>query len=349
MSGAAVGSRRRTSVSFAALALVAGMGAGAPAAAAEPTASVAASKTEIAVGQAFTVDVTVSGPEGAVYTFPPEPGNDQVELRTWRPPAGASPLPSAPGSHRYDATIFAVGEAEVPAITIGYRLADGTEGQVSTKPLAIRVLSVLPKDPKEQKLADVRPPVPISPLPPAEVLAAAGRSIVVLGAGAALLVAIALGGLWLWRKRRRAVPATAPPAAAPDVEALAALDELAASQLIERGDYRAFYITLVVVLKLYLERRLGAPVVEMTTAEMIAFLRDAPHHDELVPTMRDLAGAADQIKFARGEGLAQEAERHLAAARALVRSLEARFQAAEAEARAEAERAASAKRGERVA
>jgi hypothetical protein len=41
--------------------------------------------------------------------------------------------------------------------------------------------------------------------------------------------------------------------------------------------------------------------------------------------MRDLAQAADQIKFARGQGLAQAAERHLAAVRALVPALEARL------------------------
>jgi hypothetical protein len=321
------------------LALVVALGAGSAAAAEEPTASVTASKTEVPVGQAFTVDITVSGPDGAVYTFPPEPGNEQVELRTWRPPAGASLAAPSPNAHRYDAAVFAVGEAEIPAITIGYRLADGTEGRVSTKPLAVRVLSVLPKDPQEQKLADVRGPVALEVGP---------------AFWAALAVALcALAALvWWWRRRpRAAAPAaqSAPPVP-PDVEALQALDRLAAARLVERGDYRGFYIALTAVMKLYLERRLGAPIVEMTTAEMIAFLRDAPQHDELVPTMRDLAGAADQIKFARGEGLAQEAERHIAAARALVRSVEVRFQAAEAEARAAAERAAATKRGgERVA
>jgi hypothetical protein len=338
-------SPRRTPAWPARLALVVAVGAGGAggaggAAAAEaPTASVTASKTEVAVGQAFTVDVTVSGPDGAAYTFPPEPGSEQVDLRTWRPPAGASPAAPSPSAHRYEAAVFAVGEADIPAITIGYRLADGTEGQVSTKPLPIRVVSVLPKDPKEQKLADVRGPVALEDGP-------------AFWVALALAIAVLAALVWWWRRRPCAAAPAAPsaPPVPPDVEALQALDRLASARLVERGDYRGFYIALTGVLKLYLERRLGAPVVEMTTAEMIAFLRDVPHHDELVPTMRDLAGAADQIKFARGEGLAQEAERHLAAARALVRSLEARFQAAEAEARAEAERAAGTKRGrERVA
>ena len=38
--------------------------------------------------------------------------------------------------------------------------------------------------------------------------------------------------------------------------------------------------------------------------------------------MRDLALAADQVKFARGEALREEGERHLAAVRTLVERLE---------------------------
>jgi len=66
----------------------------------------------------------------------------------------------------------------------------------------------------------------------------------------------------------------------------------------------------------------------MTTAEMLAHLRASPQAVDLVSPLRDLAGAADQIKFARGTGLQAEAERHLAALRGLVRILEARLQPA---------------------
>jgi hypothetical protein len=66
-------------------------------------------------------------------------------------------------------------------------------------------------------------------------------------------------------------------------------------------------------------------VLEMTTAETLAFLRSHDHGGDVLPVMRDLAGAADRIKFARGQGLAAEAERHLAAVRALVPALEARL------------------------
>jgi hypothetical protein len=119
------------------------------------------------------------------------------------------------------------------------------------------------------------------------------------------------------------------PATPPDVEAARALDALAASGLLEARAFREVYIRLTSIAKRYLERRLGAPVLEMTTAETTAFLRDHVHGGELLPVMRELAQAADQIKFARGEGLIEAAERHLAAVRALVPALEVRLRPVE--------------------
>jgi hypothetical protein len=63
----------------------------------------------------------------------------------------------------------------------------------------------------------------------------------------------------------------------------------------------------------------------MTSAEMVTFLRDGPHEAVLAGPLRDLATAADSVKFARGEGLREEAERHLAGVRFAVGALESRL------------------------
>jgi hypothetical protein len=60
----------------------------------------------------------------------------------------------------------------------------------------------------------------------------------------------------------------------------------------------------------------------MTSAEMVSFLRDAPQGQELVGPLRDVAAAADRVKFARGQALIEEAERHLGAVGAAVTALE---------------------------
>jgi hypothetical protein len=273
-----------------------------------------ASRTEVTVGETFAIELKATGPPGTTYTFAREAEADAFELRT--PPPNPQGTPAAePGTHRYEAAVFALGELEVPPIPVRYRLPDGTEGEASSEPFVLRVVSLLPKDPQEQKLADIRSPLSVG----------VGRAFWV-----ALVVALVLAAavaFWLVRRRRRskAPSAVVVPELPADVEALHALSALAASGLLARGEYRTFYIRLTAVAKRYLERRLGAPVLEMTTAETLAFLRGHAHGGELLPVVRDLAEAADRIKFARGEGLAQDAERHLAAVRALVPALEARL------------------------
>ena len=293
------------------------------AAAAEVTAPVTvaatASADEVTVGETFTIELKALGPPGTSYRFAAGASEDEIELRTPEPAAAGENAPAPePGTHRYEAEIFALGEVEIPPIPVRYRLPDGTEGEAETEPIVLKVASLLPREADEQKLVDIQGPQRVG----------IGRAFWL-----ALIVALLLGaGLVTWlvrRRRQETAPAATPvPQTPPDVEALAALDALAASGLLEARAFREFYIRLTAVAKRYLERRLDAPVLEMTTAETVALLRDHAHGGELLPVMRDLAQAADQIKFARGQGLTEAAERHLAAVRALVAALEARLRPA---------------------
>jgi len=219
-----------------------------------------ATKTEVTVGEAFTVEVKATGPAGTTYVFPGESVTDTLELRSSpadaQAPAAAQPLPAEPGTHRYRAAVFALGDVEIPPIPVRYQLPDGARGEASTGAIPLKVVSLLPKDPQRQKLSDIRGPASVG----------IGRPFwVALGLALALL-----GGLTTWLLRRRrgaAAPAPVPqPELAPDAEILRALDALATAGLVARGELRPFYIRLTAVTKRYLERRLGAPVLEMTTA-----------------------------------------------------------------------------------
>jgi hypothetical protein len=201
---------------------------------------------------------------------------------------------------------------------VRYRLADGTEGEAASGTLALKVVSLLPKQEGEQKLADIRGPASVG----------IGRAFWV-ALGLVLLLVAAIVILLLRRRRQASTPLAARvPEVAPDVEALGALAALAKEGLPARGELRPFYIRLSSIAKRYLERRLGARVLEMTSAETLAFLRGHPHGGDLLPVVRDLAEAADRVKFAKGQGLVPEAERHLASAQALVPALEAKLRPA---------------------
>jgi hypothetical protein len=275
-----------------------------------------ASKSEVTVGETFTIELKATGPAGTTYSFDGEASADELELRSLAA-APDAPAPE-PGTHRYEVAVFALGELQIPPLPVRYRLADGTQGEAASSPLSLKVVSLLPKDQAEQKLADIRGPARVG----------IGRAFWIALALALLLVA-AVVVLLLRRKRRRTAPAAAPvPELAPDAEALGALETLAREGLPARGELRPFYIRLSAIAKRYLERRLGARVLEMTSAETFAFLRGHPHGGELLPVVRDLAEAADRIKFAQDRGLVAEAERHLASVRALVPALEARLRPA---------------------
>ena len=275
-----------------------------------------AQKTEVTVGEPFLVEIEASGPAGALYTFPPEVGAESAELVSLArqsPPKGESPAPWPPNQHRYEARVYALGDVALPALKVRYRLADGTEGEASAAGPSVKVGSLLPKDAQEQGLADIVGPVRVGVAP------------VFWAALALAILFVAAACWWLWRRSRRKAP-LAPTAPEPDrppaEEALRALDRLARADHFARGEGRLYYIGLSLIAKRYLERRLSAPVVEMTSQEMLAYLRDSPHTALLLAPMRDLALAADQVKFARGEALREEGERHLAAVRTLVERLE---------------------------
>jgi hypothetical protein len=283
-----------------------------------------AAATEVAVGQVFTVEVEARGPAGTTYTFPPEVADDTADLVAW------ADAPSLPHKATYNASVFVLKDAAVPPIAVTYRLPDGTTGQVTTAPIPVTIKSLLPRDPKERQLADIRPPMDI-PAFPREFWLTLLRALTHSAVGLLALAAAAALAYWLWRKRRKrkaaeaAVATRQVPAVPPDVEALGALDNLAASGRIEREGFRPFYITLTEIAKRYLERRLQAPILEMTTAEMLACLRRHPHGNAFVDLMSDVSTAADRIKFARGAGARERAESHLGAVRRLVVDMEARL------------------------
>lgn len=278
---------------------------------------------EAAIGEPLVVDVRGEGPAGTSWTFPPEAGSEDVELVA-APVAegGAQGAARDPSARRYTARVFALQGAEVPRLTATCRLSDGREHEVHSEPVAIRTRSLLPKDPQEQKLADIRPPVSIRP-GMAFWLALAGLVLMLVGAGVVL-----------WRRWRRKAaaggPSTAPESPA-DVEAREALRRLEQEGPLTRGDLRGHYIALTAIAKRYLERRLAAPVLEMTSTETVAFLRGHTHGQRLLSLIRDLVVAADQVKFAQGgAAFADEARRHTQAVLEVVTSLEEALRASAA-------------------
>ena len=265
-----------------------------------PTMEVRPKAANIAVGEKFEVEVQLRGPAGTTYEFPKEISDGAVELIHSRNNSTAER-----GS--YEAQVFAIGEAaRIPEIVIQYRSPDGSSGSVKSAPVPLNVVSTL--DPSEQNPApaDFAPPVAVE----------VSRIFwVVNGALGALL----LFGLFLLIRQlrfpKKPQDPTVTPAMSPEEHALNQLARLSPADAVR--DPRGFYILLVQILKQFLEHRLEAPVLEMTSTETLALVKGhawtAPH----AVAIRELVNSADLAKFG-GVSDASNAERQIQLVRDLV-------------------------------
>ena len=92
-------------------------------------------------------------------------------------------------------------------------------------------------------------------------------------AGGAVAAALLVAALVMWRRRRRRPEPVAAPvvvATGPEADARRALEEIASSGLLQSGDFGAFYGTIAVVMRRYLEARFVFPATALTTSELDA-------------------------------------------------------------------------------
>ncbi|WP_291159772.1 hypothetical protein [Gemmatimonas sp. UBA7669] len=165
----------------------------------------------------------------------------------------------------------------------------------------------------------------------------------------ALLVLAALALLaWLWRRhKRRKVAAPAAPLLDPYARALHEFDRLDRLSLADAGETGRWTALAVDVLRWYLEARVPAAHLALTSGEVLEAVAPNPHvpHDRLYSLLADV----DIIKFAAHPVSAERARRLAGEARAIVEHIEASERATREAARAAADAAARAADAERRA
>jgi hypothetical protein len=189
----------------------------------------------------------------------------------------------------FDVAAYQTGDLEIPSVEIVATGPDGRTRTVGVGPIPLRIASLLPDVPDPRPRPDA---VPI-PAPQRDwrLVAWAGA---VVAAGVAVLLVRA------WRKRRAARAAQSPalPPEPPHVIALRRLAELAASDLLERGEVKTFYERLSLALRDYLGARHGFDALEMTTAELALALARAGAPG-LSAQVDGLLSGCDLVKFAK--------------------------------------------------
>lgn len=143
-----------------------------------------------------------------------------------------------------------------------------------------------------------------------------------------VIAALAAVGAAAWfavrrlRARRRAAPEAAVPSGpSPEEEFDAAIAELLAKGLLERGMVREFYYGVSGAVRLYLERKSGLPLLESTSAEVASLLGPRIRGEFERVALGEWLSEGDLVKYARMERLQGEANRYLLHSRDLVKRL----------------------------
>jgi len=236
------------------------------------------------------LEISASAPRGATLFGPFRPALGSFEVIEPRPgtvkPEGDRQIET----WRFLVLPLRLGVEKVPAIEIPYRLADGTEGAVSTPILRVRVQGYLDN---EQDPAPGAPPVPV------EVISKNWALIWALSIGGALVFAalLTLFVLKALDARFKALAPAPPPRPANEValERLAALDDTPASEL----DGAQRLAATIDVLRGYLQGRYTIDALEMTTRELVAALDAVDLKGVSRMEIARLLEDTDLVKFAR--------------------------------------------------
>ncbi len=276
------------------------------------TVTSAVDKSRITIGDLIEYTVTVAHQKGVKVEMPGLGANlGGFEIRDYRVDEPKQEGDRTVSVYRYTISTFLTGDFEIPPLAIRYTVPGSAKpGSLATEKIKIRVESVKPSEAGD--IRDIKPPVEI-PLD--------WRRIALwVGAGAGLLALGTAGYLW-YRRRRQGkglLPVRQEPVRPAHEIAFEALARLEASDLLSRGEVKAYYIEVSEIIRRYVERRYGFVALEMTTEELLDALQRAGVDGEIHDRFRAFLERCDLVKFAKYEPPAESHPEILALAREIV-------------------------------
>ncbi len=269
--------------------------------------------SEVTVGAVFEATVTFRLPADHDATIPGEDADfGPAEVRDF----SRQQSTASNGQTEYTATwslvLWEAGETTLQAPAIATRGPDGQVRELERPEATITVSSVLPEGAGE--IRDIRGPREI-PLQWYHYAIAAAPVVALLAL---------IGGLVWWLRTRGSEEAEEDNAAEPlppAEEALTALRELEAQDLVAEGMLKEHYVRLSWILRNYIERRWRLPALEETTGMLAYTMRGSACLDEgLITRITGLLRRADLAKFAKHCPDAATAAEDLTEVRDIVRA-----------------------------
>ena len=251
-------------------------------------------RNTITVGDRINYTVQVQHPADGLVQFPQL--GDPWDALTVLDQAQGEPESIGQGqaisAKTYVVTAFAVGQYDVPTLTVVYQAADGGSQELTIAAQTITVTSVL-TDTASAELRDLKPQATL----PADL------TWLWWALGLALAAALlALGLAWFMRRRRQAQVEFEPEFVDPRPPEQIAYEELAridGLNLVPRGKLKQHYTLTTDCLRDYLERRFDLSALDRTTGEIWAEMKAAGVGREPAASVRDVLTEADLVKFAK--------------------------------------------------
>lgn len=276
--------------------------AAAPAPAKDPVAvSVSVDNAnKVRVGDLIRYTIEVNAQTNISVIMPPFADNlsmlNQLLIHDWE----NCPDEQLPGGRilkkqTYELETYLTGVYEIPPARIQFAI-NGVTNSIYSSALCVEIASLS----KEGEMTDVKDVKDV-----VEYLTKDRdmlKIIIVLGSLAAAGLVLLL---FLRKKKEKAAP---PPVPA-HVKALAALEELKASDLLEKNLFKEYFSALSDILRRYIEDRFDLRAPEQTTEEFLNILRQDPQFTyEQREMLRGFLNECDMIKFAKQETSLQAAQ-----------------------------------------
>ena len=166
-----------------------------------------------------------------------------------------------------------VGTYIIPSMTVSYKDTDGTDLEIKTPQIFIKVASSLENE-EGEKSTDI---IDIKPLQEFE---RDLRLFMIYGGFALVVLAVVIAVAFYLKRKKQGRQETIKP---PHVLAFEEIEKLEQEKLIEKGVVKEHYFRLSEIFRRYIENRFHVPAVEQTT-------------QELFPETKNLAGVSSSAK-----------------------------------------------------
>jgi len=251
------------------------------------------------IGDVFTVTYSITLPDQARI----EPPRFEESISDLRLLSQSSDTRFDDGQYTriftLQVTAFDTGYQIIPAVPFKIQKeGDKFFKTISSDSIRIRILSALSKAQSPPEVYDPLP-VPVFTL----------RQKIIL---ALLLILLIFAVIGILHRRRTRIPESRKGEAlkAPFDEAEQSFRNLEERKYLEKGEWKAFYLELTIILKGYIERTFYLHITDLPTAELLPVLKkEIP--DLWSEPMSDLIRYSDLVKFARLESSVEKGRQDL--------------------------------------